>query len=60
MARMAAPSSDQLSADRPLDGSAGLTCLAVLRRAEETLGATVFVTWSAASSSRGAVQRLAL
>jgi hypothetical protein len=55
-ARTAAPSSDQVSAERVrLVGSAGLTCLAVLRRAEETLGATVLVTCSAASSSRGAV-----
>jgi hypothetical protein len=55
-ARTAAPSSDQVSAERVrLAGSAGLTCLAVLRRAEETLGATVLVTCSAASSSRGAV-----
>ena len=40
--------------------AAGWTCLAVLRRAEETLGATVLVTWSAASSSLGAVHWRAL
>jgi hypothetical protein len=44
---------------KPVLLSSGLTCWAVDRRADDTLGATVVVTASAASSMRGAAHSLA-
>src|SRR6185437_10413445 len=59
---MAPPSSDQVMIEDLFDAlvSTGATWRAVVCRAEDTLGATVVVQYSAALSRRGAAQVLAV